>query len=105
MGEHPQRHAQEGSREGGLAGSTLAAHPLANSPSSAIRTLRENVQALGGCWNPRPAVLHYCLPEYLNPEARIRLHLGISAGERRWFKYARERSLGALSQLRRARQS
>src|SRR3546814_1432118 len=52
----------------------------------------------------RPAVLHYRLPEHRDLQAGLRLRLGFRARQWRRHDLIRERPLGTVPQLRRARQ-
>ena len=67
----------------------------------ALRPLREDLQALGGGGHQGAALLHRRLPEHLDLEAGLRLHLRLPPQERGRHDHARERPPRAVPQLRR----
>ena len=56
---------------------------LADGAGSALRPLREDLQALAGEGHQGAAVLHHRLPEHRDLEARLRLHLRLPPQEGR----------------------
>ena len=71
LGEHPQRHAQEGARQRRGTRPAQTPHPTTDSIASSLRPLREDLQALGGEGHQGTAVLHHRLPEHRHLEARL----------------------------------
>ena len=82
LGEHPQRHAQEGPRQGRGTRPAQTADAPANGAAGPLRPLRKDLQALGEAGHQGAALLHHRLPEHRHLEARLRLHLRLSPQER-----------------------
>ena len=71
LGEHPQRHAQEGSRQRRRTRPARTSHSSADRPAGSLRPLREDLQALAGHGHQGAALLHHRLPEYRHFEAGL----------------------------------
>ena len=73
----------------------------ADGAGSALRPLREDLQALGEAGHQGAALLHHRLPEHRHLEAGLRLHLRLSPEERGRHNDAGERPARTVPQFRR----
>ncbi len=92
---------KKGRGKGGRTGPAQAAHAPPDGPPGALRPLREDIQTLGRCGHPSPALLHHRLPEHRDLQAGLRLHLRLPPEERGWHYHAGKRAPRPLPQLRR----
>ena len=101
VGAHPGEDAEARSRQGGQARSAQPAGRAPDRVGSALRTLREDVRAVGEGGHRGSAVLHRRLQQHVDLEAGLRLHLRLPPRERGRLHHGGERPPGPLPQLRR----